>query len=681
MKFTIVTQPTSVHTHCFDELAVSLTWALTQLGHDAFRDTTVRPGTRAIVLGARADDPQSPPPDAILYNGEQVNKDGMWPSLVELYSKHTVWDYSAANAQRYAECGLKMPQVVRPGYCPVLSGRIPKVPRHYDVVFFGSINDRRRKILDALKINGLSVLEVPFGVYGKKRDEMIASAALCINIHYYESSIFEAVRCSYLAQNGIHVLSERSVGDEGTEWGMPGVAYEDLVQTAHNYLMADAREEMAHTQRAMAEGVSLLDDVRAAVAALEETPGVVAQAHAGQHDRKPSGVVGAGIPYIGPPLTLCMIVKDEAHIIDRCLASVRPYISRWCIVDTGSTDGTQEVIRKHLADVPGNLHELPWREFDGSRNDAIDLARNQCDDEGWLLLIDADETLIIDGELRIPEDHDCFYGWVTRSIGAVRWARPVFARANKPWFYEMPRHEGLHCRISAPSRALPLENVTVLSSEGVSGRSAIDAHEKFLRDAAVLEQWIVSHPGHTRAAYYIAQSYRDAAHSKSPPDRQALQKAILYYMQRAEMPHGYDQETYSAMFQAGKCMSEAGYPKERVISQLLRAFNYRPSRAEPLYQLSVHFRESDQWALSELCARKAVSIPPTQDHYTDVDLGVYNWKAKDELAIALTWMNQCAEARVLNQELLRRSDLPDFHRSRIQGNLDHCNGRLGMTGK
>ena len=80
-------------------------------------------------------------------------------------------------------------------------------------------------------------------------------------------------------------------------------------------------------------------------------------------------------------ITLCMIVKDEARVIERCLASVLPLIDYWVIVDTGSTDGTQEKIRKFFENVgiPGELHERPWKDFGHNRSEALELARSKAD--------------------------------------------------------------------------------------------------------------------------------------------------------------------------------------------------------------------------------------------------------------------------------------------------------------
>jgi len=69
-----------------------------------------------------------------------------------------------------------------------------------------------------------------------------------------------------------------------------------------------------------------------------------------------------------------MIVRNEAHVIRRCLDSVMPLIDTWVIVDTGSTDGTQKIVREHLAAIPGELLERPWVNFAHNRTEAVVLA-------------------------------------------------------------------------------------------------------------------------------------------------------------------------------------------------------------------------------------------------------------------------------------------------------------------
>ena len=88
-------------------------------------------------------------------------------------------------------------------------------------------------------------------------------------------------------------------------------------------------------------------------------------------------------------ISLVMIVKDEAKFIERCLASVKPLISRWLIVDTGSTDGTQALIKKTMKKIPGELLEREWVDFGTNRTEALELARGTAE---WTLELDADMT-------------------------------------------------------------------------------------------------------------------------------------------------------------------------------------------------------------------------------------------------------------------------------------------------
>ena len=93
-----------------------------------------------------------------------------------------------------------------------------------------------------------------------------------------------------------------------------------------------------------------------------------------------------------------MIVRNEAHIVTEALASAAPHIDRWVIVDTGSTDGTQNVISDWFAahGIPGELHERPWVSFAHNRSEALELCAGEAD-YAWVL--DADDRVAGDLDL------------------------------------------------------------------------------------------------------------------------------------------------------------------------------------------------------------------------------------------------------------------------------------------
>lgn len=105
-----------------------------------------------------------------------------------------------------------------------------------------------------------------------------------------------------------------------------------------------------------------------------------------------------------------MIVKDESHVILRVLKSISPHIDYWAIVDTGSTDGCQQVIKDYFAEknIPGELIEMPWVDFSTCRNVALNAVESKTDYGIW---IDADEEFIPDEgfnmEGALSQDFDC----------------------------------------------------------------------------------------------------------------------------------------------------------------------------------------------------------------------------------------------------------------------------------
>ena len=95
------------------------------------------------------------------------------------------------------------------------------------------------------------------------------------------------------------------------------------------------------------------------------------------------------------------MVNNEAHVIERMLESVYPYIDYWVIQDNGSTDGTQDIIKNFFKEkgIPGFLYQLDWWKGHGVNRDhclrtALE-ANHECD---WILRVDADERLQVDDD-------------------------------------------------------------------------------------------------------------------------------------------------------------------------------------------------------------------------------------------------------------------------------------------
>ena len=76
-----------------------------------------------------------------------------------------------------------------------------------------------------------------------------------------------------------------------------------------------------------------------------------------------------------------MIVKNEAHIILETLNSVKKYIDYWVISDTGSTDGTQTVIKEFFEkeNIKGELYNDKWENFGHNRTKALEHAYDKSD--------------------------------------------------------------------------------------------------------------------------------------------------------------------------------------------------------------------------------------------------------------------------------------------------------------
>jgi hypothetical protein len=188
------------------------------------------------------------PDDYIIYNCEQIGEGqgyGGDPSYLALLKKHEVWDYSHLNIAALGRLGIKA-KYCGVGYSPNMTKpniiNADPASQDIDVLFYGSINERRKEFL--MELNDKCVLKCAFGVYGAQLDGLIARAKIVLNLHCYPSAIHEITRTSYLMANKKFVVSEYGK-EESLELPYYGAVqfckYENLVTSTLGFL-EDSKE-------------------------------------------------------------------------------------------------------------------------------------------------------------------------------------------------------------------------------------------------------------------------------------------------------------------------------------------------------------------------------------------------------------------------------------------------------
>ena len=366
-----------------------------------------------------------------------------------------------------------------------------------------------------------------------------------------------------------------------------------------------------------------------------------------------------------PAICLNMIVRNEAHIVHEVLDTVAPYITSWVIVDTGSTDGTQDAIRTHMAalGIPGELYERPWRDFGHNRSEALTLAQGHGD---YIWVIDADDLVVgVPDFSRVTADVCSLrYG---NPAGFTYWRRQVF-RDGMPWRYQGVVHE--HSACDVPYVEQRLEGPYHIDSRRLGGRNQDPL--KYARDAELLLAEVQRNPADGRSVFYLAQSYFDLGDHAQARD---------WYARRTQMG-GWAEEVYVSMLRYAESMARLGAPWPEIQDAYLRAWEFRPVRAEALLAIAYRYRTEQRYLLGYQFARLAAEIPLPRGDILFVGGDVYSWRARDEQAVCASWIGRYDEAIALFQQLLAGNDLPAEHRGRVAANRDHCVRMLsGNTGQ
>lgn len=318
------------------------------------------------------------PANSIIFNLDQLVPGYPWftEHYLQLLSNFRVWDFSARNVEYLHRSGTAPTAVHVPfGYSSCLARIAAAEVQDVDVLFFGVLNERRRRVLRELQERGAHVVALS-NVWGAKRDAWIARAKLVLNIHQADGGIFEAVRVLFLLANGKAVISEAYPPDTVAEvlrGRLLAVPYQCLADECFRLL--DSEDERKALQVMALQGC--------------QKPEILARPAV---ERALRNVV---LPATAVGLSIC---RNEADILESFVRHNLALLDALYLVDHCSSDGSREILRQ-LCEEDDCLrvifHDDP--EFDQASLTtayAKRLARQYAGD--WIFILDADEFISVD---------------------------------------------------------------------------------------------------------------------------------------------------------------------------------------------------------------------------------------------------------------------------------------------
>lgn len=117
-------------------------------------------------------------------------------------------------------------------------------------------------------------------------------------------------------------------------------------------------------------------------------------------------------------LSVCMIAKNEAAVIGRCLDSLKSFADEIIVYDTGSQDDTVKICKEKGANVIlGEWHD----NFARARNESIKNAKHK-----WTMFVDSDDVVPEESATKINElkksEPNRFYYFTIKNINACKLA-------------------------------------------------------------------------------------------------------------------------------------------------------------------------------------------------------------------------------------------------------------------
>jgi glycosyltransferase involved in cell wall biosynthesis len=364
-------------------------------------------------------------------------------------------------------------------------------------------------------------------------------------------------------------------------------------------------------------------------------------------------------------LILTQIMKNESHVANRMLDSIKSIVDGIVVVDTGSTDNSIEVVKKwgETNGVETYVFERPFDNFENSRNHSFGKAREiflskNDDDTYYNFWLDFDEQMEISTNFNKNKlDKDLYM--LNTYINQMRYTRNEVCRLDKPFRFYGPVHEYIISDDKTITSGL-LEGLTVrVSMDGGSWKE--DISEKYKSHAHSLERYIDKDRKDPRWIFYTAQSYHDSACVKDnrEENEERLRRSIKYYRERVSRKDGYHEEIYYSQYRIGTIMKAMEEPWHKTLNELLKAYSFDPLRGESIKAIVDYYLTIGDWnnayLFSSFGKKNFHGANPYPKRLLFVDESLYIWKFLEVHSAACFYTGRKDEAKQTYLEMVKIS--------------------------
>ena len=314
-------------------------------------------------------------------------------------------------------------------------------------------------------------------------------------------------------------------------------------------------------------------------------------------------------------LELVMIVKNSGEVLRKCLQTVKPYISRWTILDTGSVDHTPDIIKEEMNGVPGNLFHEPFVDFSTSRNRSLDLASGMCT---YMIVLD-DSYEIHGGEKLCKILEKSKSSSYTIRIGSLN------GNTLQSYYYSL-RITKTDSKLRYRSRIHEYildEKTEYIRDAGIyindisDNDHTIRSRSRFRKDIDFLMMEYNDNPTDPRTLMYLARTY-----SLLNDYQQSI-----HYMDEIIKLGNIDKEYQFYAHYEKACLEfgEIDHHEEKFKKNLILIQKKYPERGEPFYKLAVFLYENRNYDTVSKIMEKLIVFPVPELYSTILETLIYDY--------------------------------------------------------